>query len=59
MIPFSHDMLFPVEDCEAERRLIPGAELRVIDSPWGHYAFEMTESARTDLDRYLNELLTG
>ncbi len=59
VIPFSHDMLFPVEDCEAERRLIPGAELRVIDSPWGHYAFEMTEGARAALDRYLEELLGG
>jgi homoserine O-acetyltransferase len=57
VVPFSHDQLFPVEDCDAERRLIAGAELRVIDSPWGHYTFEMTESARTALDGYLRELL--
>jgi homoserine O-acetyltransferase len=59
VIVFSHDMLFPVEDCEAERRLIPGAELRVIESPWGHYSFEMTEGARTALDGCLRELLSA
>jgi homoserine O-acetyltransferase len=57
VIPFSHDGLFPVEDCERERALIPGAELRVIESPWGHYAWEMTEDARRALDRHLGELL--
>jgi homoserine O-acetyltransferase len=57
VISFSHDQLFPVEDCDAERRLIPGAELRVIDSPWGHYTFEMTEGARSALDDHLGELL--
>jgi len=59
VIPFSHDLLFPVEDCRAECALIPGAELRVLESPWGHYTFEATESARSDLDRHLDELLTG
>jgi homoserine O-acetyltransferase len=57
VIPFSHDGLFPVEDCEGDRRLIRRAELRVIESPWGHYAFEMTASARDALDRHLRELL--
>lgn len=57
LIAFSHDSLFPVEDLEAERRLIPRAELRLIESPWGHYAFEMTEQARAALDTHLGELL--
>jgi len=57
VIAFSHDLLFPVADCEAERRLIPGAELRVIESPWGHYAWEMTQAARDGLDACLRELL--
>jgi homoserine O-acetyltransferase len=57
VIPFSHDPLFPVADCEAEQRLIPHSELRVIESPWGHYAFEMTEDARDALDAALGGLL--
>jgi len=57
VIPFSNDSLFPVADCEADRRLIPGAELRVIDSPWGHWSWEMTEGARSGLDGALGELL--
>jgi homoserine O-acetyltransferase len=58
VIPFSHDQLFPIEDCDDEHRLIPGAELRVIDSPWGHYSFEMTEATRAALDGHLRELLS-
>jgi homoserine O-acetyltransferase/O-succinyltransferase len=57
VIPFSHDLLFPVTDCEVEARLIPDAELRVVESPWGHYTFEMTEPARETLDAHLRELL--
>jgi homoserine O-acetyltransferase len=57
VIPFSHDMLFPVADCAAEQDLIARSELRVIESPWGHYAFEMTEAARTALDHHLGDLL--
>ena len=59
VIAFSHDGLFPPEDCDADRRLIPGATLHVIESPWGHYAFEMTQDARDALDRHLRELLAG
>jgi homoserine O-acetyltransferase len=59
VIPFSHDPLFPVADCEAEQRLIPAGELRVIESPWGHYAFEMTAEARAALDAILGELLAA
>jgi homoserine O-acetyltransferase len=57
VIAFAHDPLFPVADCEAEQRLIRGSELRVIDSAWGHYAWEMTAAARSELDRHLGELL--
>jgi homoserine O-acetyltransferase len=57
VIPFSHDVLFPVEDCDAERRLVPGAELRVLESVWGHYSFEMTQAARMQLDAHLRDLL--
>jgi homoserine O-acetyltransferase len=57
VLPFSNDLLFPVEDCAAEARLIPRGELRVIQSPWGHWSWEMTEGAREALDRNLAELL--
>ena len=57
VIPFSHDMLFTVEDCRAEQQLIPGSELRVIESLWGHYTWEMTDHARESLDGHLSALL--
>ena len=57
VVAFSHDQLFPVADCEADVRLIPGAELHVIESPWGHWAFEMTEPARSAFDEHLSALL--
>lgn len=57
VLAFSNDLLFPVEDCAAEQRLIVHSELRVIDSPWGHWSWEMTEGAQRALDRHLGELL--
>ncbi len=57
VMPFSTDALFPVADCQAEQRLLPAAELRVLESPWGHWAWEMTESWRAALDRCLLDLL--
>lgn len=59
VIPFSHDLLFAVADCEAEQRLIPRSELRVIDSLWGHYTWEMTPAAQEALDVHLGSLLAG
>ena len=38
VMPCSHDLYFTPEDCRAEAELIPGAELRVIPSIWGHRA---------------------
>jgi homoserine O-acetyltransferase len=55
--PFSSDGLFPVADCDSERRLVPGAELRVIESPWGHYAWGMTDAETAQIDGVLAELL--
>jgi len=59
VVPFSHDSLFPVADCEAEQRLIPGSELRVVESPWGHYAWGMAEAETGQIDGFLHELLAG
>lgn len=58
VLAFSHDQLFPVADCEADARLIPAGELHVIESRWGHWAFEMTEPSRRSLDGHLLALLS-
>ena len=38
LLPCRTDMYFPPEDNEAEAAMMPNAEVRVIDSIWGHYA---------------------
>lgn len=57
VVPFSHDMWFPVADCEAEQRLVPGSELRVVESVWGHYAWGMTAAETAQIENILRELL--
>jgi homoserine O-acetyltransferase len=57
VVPFSHDSVFPADDCEAEQRLVPDSELRVVESFWGHYAWGMTEAETRQVDRILAELL--
>jgi homoserine O-acetyltransferase/O-succinyltransferase len=58
VLPVDEDMCFPVRDCEAEQRLIPGSELRVINSIWGHFALlGLDPSIIEQLDRHLGELL--
>src|SRR5512132_3591074 len=32
IVPFSYDMFFPTEDCEAEQKLIPNSKFRVFES---------------------------
>ncbi len=38
LMPSSSDLYFTVEDARHEASLIPGAELRVLESDWGHCA---------------------
>ncbi|MEM6664149.1 MAG: alpha/beta fold hydrolase [Pseudomonadota bacterium] len=38
LMPGRTDLYFPTADNEAEAALIPNAEVREIDSKWGHYA---------------------
>jgi homoserine O-acetyltransferase len=57
VVPFAHDALFPAEDCEAEQRLVPGSELRLLESPWGHYAWGMTAAETGRIDALLDALL--
>jgi homoserine O-acetyltransferase len=54
---FSHDAWFPVADCEAEQRLVRNSELRVVESPWGHYAWGMTQAETARIDALLRDLL--
>ncbi|HEY7004696.1 MAG TPA: alpha/beta fold hydrolase [Gaiellaceae bacterium] len=56
---FSHDSWFPVADCEAEQRLVPGSELRVVESVWGHYAWGMTQAETDQIDGVIRGLLAG
>ena len=56
--PFSHDALFPAGDCEAERRLISDAVLRVIESPWGHFAWGMTDAEVRQIDGVLSYIIS-
>ena len=58
VMPFSHDMFFPVEDCAAEQKMIPNSELRVINSLWAHFAmFCMTPNDKEQIDKNLRDLL--
>jgi homoserine O-acetyltransferase len=58
VLPVDEDMVIPVRDCEVEQRLIPGSELRVINSLWGHLALLGLDPSYTEqLDRHLGELL--
>jgi len=54
---FSHDNVFPAEDCRAEQELIAGSSFEVIESLWGHYAWGMTARETGQIERLLNGLL--
>jgi len=58
VMPIDEDMFFPPRDCEAEQRMIPGSELRVIKSLAGHLAlFGIEADFKAQVDRILSELL--
>jgi homoserine O-acetyltransferase/O-succinyltransferase len=58
VVPFEGDQFFPVPDCEADVQLIPGAELRVVKSPWGHFTmFCLNEQDIAAIDAVLAEIL--
>ncbi|MCX7669887.1 MAG: hypothetical protein N2439_07440, partial [Anaerolineae bacterium] len=57
-MPISHDMFFPPRDCEAEQKLIPGAELRLLHAVEGHMALNgFDPDLVAQVDRHLAELL--
>ena len=58
VIPFADDMFFPLSDIEAEQKMIPNSELRVIESLWGHFAMlSMDPADHQKIDSELAELL--
>jgi homoserine O-acetyltransferase len=58
VLPVDHDLLFGVEACAADARLLARGELRVIESVTGHQAiFGFDPAFRDQLDRHLRELL--
>ena len=58
VMPISTDMFFPVQDCADEQALVPGSELRVIESYGGHFGLFAFEPGYTEqVDRHLRELL--
>ncbi len=58
VMPISEDMFFPVRDCEAEQKLVPNSELRVVDSVAGHLGlFGFEEGYMPQINRHLGELL--
>ena len=60
VMPIDEDIFFPVRDCEAEQKLIPRSELKVINSILGHFGlFGAEESYFEQVDSYLNELLAS
>lgn len=61
VMPASTDLYFPPADNENEVRLMPNAELRVVDTIWGHFAGGPGTSPEDVkvLDAALRELLSG
>ena len=59
VMPIDEDMFFPVRDCEAEQKLIPNSELKVVKSICGHFGLFGGEGAdyHNQIDQHLNELL--
>ena len=58
VMPITTDMFFPPADCEAEAKLIPGAEFRPIKSIDGHLAlFGADPGFAGQIDAHFGELL--
>jgi len=58
VMPISHDMFFPPDECEVDQKSIDGAELRIIQSKEGHFALNGFEPHYMEqVDSYLTELL--
>jgi len=58
VIAFSDDMLFPLEDCEYEQKMIPNSKLRVVNTLWAHFGmFCVTSNEKDQIDKIITDLL--
>ena len=58
VMPINEDMFFPVRDCAAEQKLVPGSELRVVESISGHLGlFGLEPGYMEQIDWHLGELI--
>ena len=58
VMPISHDMFFPLQDCEAEQKMIPSSEFRPLKSIDGHLAlFGADPDFLVQVDKNLKDLL--
>lgn len=58
VMPISHDMFFPPDECAVDQAQIPGSELRVIESREGHFALNGFEPGYiAQVDTHLRDLL--
>lgn len=59
VLAISHDMFFPPHECEADQKLIPDSQFRLIESKEGHFALNGFESKYMEqVDACLRELLS-
>ena len=60
VVPFGGDQFFPVEDCEEDAGHLPHGELRVIDTPAGHFAmFGLLEDDTRRITEVMAEMLSS
>jgi len=58
VMPIDRDMFFPPADCAREQALVPGSELRTLESICGHLGvFCLDPDYLPQVDRHLGELL--
>ncbi|GLZ45226.1 hypothetical protein Acsp06_14110 [Actinomycetospora sp. NBRC 106375] len=60
VVPFGGDQFFPVEDCEVDAGHMPHGELRVIDTPAGHFAmFGLLDEDTRRIHAVMTEMLAS
>lgn len=60
VVPFGGDQFFPVDDCAEDANHLPLGELRVIDTPAGHFAmFGLREADTARIQEVIAEMLAG
>ncbi|MBV2186780.1 MAG: alpha/beta fold hydrolase [Rhizobium sp.] len=60
IMPISHDLFFPPNECAEDHALIPGSQMRLIESKEGHMGLNGFEPFYMEqVDRHLRELLAA